>query len=205
MRIVSTTAILFLATGLIACGAKSTSPPPAEANANQSKEAPDTLPGHTIPEAMAKMPKDEVHKGLATSPHGEEAGPSGSMGMSGAMNTEIHLDKAIRAAWSGVKIQVADRKTGASKTYDVPLGKPTALGATGLTLTADAFIPDFVMGADGIASRSANPKNTAAHVTISEKGKPDYKGWLFGEMPDIHPFPHDVYEVTLVSGIPAKR
>jgi len=129
----------------------------------------------------------------------------GGMGMGGALNTEVHLDDAVRAAWAGVKINVTDRKTGEVSTFEAPMGKPTPLGKTGLILTADVFVPDFVMGADGITTRSAEPKNTAAHVTISEKGKPDFKGWLFGTMPDIHPYPNDLYQVTLESGIPVKK
>ena len=193
-------AIVLTTLSFAACGSKSATAPAPKAQAEQAKKAPDTLPAHSMEEALAKMPKDEAHKGLGTSPHG------GGMGMmGGAMNTVVHLDPAIRSAWSGVRIKVTNRKTGASTTYDVPLGSPTKLGSSGLTLTADSFVPDFVMGADGITSRSPNPKNTAAHVVISEKGKPDFKGWLFGTMPDIHPFPHDLYEVTLDSGIPAKK
>jgi len=201
MRTLSAIATVLLTLSLAACGAQKTTPPAKEAAAKPAQEAPATIPGHDIQEAVKNMPDDEAHKGLATSPHGSGMG---GMGMGAAMNTEIHLDKAVRAAWAGVTIKVANRKTGESATYDIRLGKPTPLGKSGLTLTAEVFVPDFVMGADGIGTRSPKPNNTAVHVTISEKGKPDFKGWLFGTMPDIHPYPHDVYSVTLEGGIPAK-
>jgi len=202
IRILAMLSVPLIALSLAGCGGKKAPAPPAQKAAGQAEKAPDTIPGHDIQEAIKNMPNDEVHKGLNTSPHG---GGMGGMGMGGTMNTQVHLDDAIRAAWTGVKIKVTDRKTGKAAVYDVPLGKATPLGSTGLTLTADTFIPDFVMGADGIGTRSAEPKNTAVHVTISEKGKPDYKGWLFGTMPDIHPYPHDLYSVTLEAGIPAKK
>jgi len=201
MRTMSAITAVLLTLSLAACGAQKTAPPAKETAAEPAKEAPATIPGHDLQEAIKNMPNDEAHKGLATSPH---EGGMGGMGMGAALNTEVHLDDAVRAAWAGVVIKVTDRKTGAASTYDIPFGKPTPLGKTGLTLTADVFVPDFVMGTDGIGTRSPKPKNTAVHVTIAEKGKPDYKGWLFGSMPDIHPFPHDIYSVTLEAGIPAK-
>jgi len=201
MRTLSTmTAISFFLL-LTACGGPAASKPDAPAKAAQAKEAPDTIPGHDMQEALSNMPDDEVHKGLSAPAHGGGMG----MGMGGSLNTKVHLDEAIRNAWTGVRIRVTDRKTKDTALYDVPMNTPTPLGSSGLTITADVFVPDFVMGADGIATRSPEPKNTAAHVTISEKGKPDYKGWLFGTMPDIHPYPHDAFEVTLQSGIPARK
>ncbi len=116
----------------------------------------------------------------------------------------VNLDPAIRAAWSGVEIKVIDTTTGKEEHFSVPLDTPTPLGDTGLVMVAETFVPDFEMGADGITSRSADPNNPAVAVRITEEGKPDYTGWLFGGMPKIHPFPHERYQVLLEAGVPAK-
>jgi len=46
--------------------------------------------------------------------------------------------------------------------------------------------------------------NRAPRIVISEDGMANYQGWLFAAMPEIHPFPHDRYQVLLVEGIPAQ-
>ena len=140
------------------------------------------------------MPDDDVH---ATA-MGESMG-----GMMGGLNTDIRLDPEIADAWSGIRVHVVDSETGDGQIIDVALGETLALGDSGLTLSADTFVPDFVMDEGGITSRSAETHNPAVRVVIAEEGVADYEGWLFAAMPEIHPFPHDRYQVLLVEGIPA--
>jgi hypothetical protein len=140
------------------------------------------------------MPEDDVHA----------AATGGSMGgMMGGLNSEISLDPEIAAAWNGIRVHVVGRESGEGNMFEVALGETVALGDSGLTLTADVFIPDFVMDERGITSRSAETQNPAARVVISEEGMADYEGWLFAAMPEIHPYPHDRYQVLLIGGIPA--
>ena len=141
------------------------------------------------------MPDDDVHA-TAT------GGPMG--GMMGGLNTDIRLDPEIAGAWSGIRVHVVDSETGDGQIIDVALGETLALGDSGLTLSADTFVPDFVMDEGGITSRSAETHNPAVRVVIAEEGVADYEGWLFAAMPEIHPFPHDRYQVLLVEGIPAE-
>jgi len=142
------------------------------------------------------MPDDDVR---ATAMGGGSMG-----GMMGGLNTDIRLDPEIANAWSGIRVHVVDSETGDGKIIDAALGETVALGDSGLTLLADAFVPDFVMDEDGITSRSAETQNPAARVVITEDGAADYEGWLFAAMPEIHPFPHDRYQVLLVEGITAE-
>jgi len=142
------------------------------------------------------MPDDDVH---ATATGGGSMG-----GMMGGLNTDIRLDPEIANAWSGIRVQVVDSETGDGKIIDAALGETVALGDSGLTLLADAFVPDFVMDEGGITSRSAETQNPAARVVITEDGAADYEGWLFAAMPEIHPFPHDRFQVLLVEGITAE-
>ena len=144
---------------------------------------------------VQSMPGDDVH---ATAMGGSLGG------MMGGLNTEINMDPEIAGAWSGIRVQVADSETGDAQTIDVRLGETATLGNSGLTLTVDTFIPDFVMDEGGITSRSAETHNPAARVVIAEEGAADYEGWLFAAMPEIHPFPHSRYQVLLVEGIPAQ-
>ena len=109
----------------------------------------------------------------------------------------------IAAAWSGIRILVVDRESGAEETFDIPLGGADLLGDSGLVLSAGVFLPDFIMDEHGITSRSAETINPAVRVVISEDGMEDFEGWLFAAMPEIHPYPNDRYQVLLVEGIPA--
>jgi hypothetical protein len=145
------------------------------------------------------MPDDDVH---ATAMDGPTGGMMG--GMMGGLNTEIALDPEIAGAWSGIRVHVVDSETGDGQIIEVALGETLALGDSGLTLSADTFVPDFVMDEGGISSRSAETHNPAVRVVIAEEGVADYEGWLFAAMPEIHPFPHDRYQVLLVEGIPSE-
>jgi len=119
-------------------------------------------------------------------------------------NAEVSLDPEIANAWRAIRVRVVDLETGAESQHEIAIGEQVALGDSGLTLDALFFVPDFVMGADGITSRSPEPNNPAARVVISEPGAEDYEGWLFGAMPEIHPFPHDRYGIVLMAGVPSE-
>ena len=144
----------------------------------------------------------------ATHQQADVPNPHGNMDMSSLhqpmqVNSEIQISDEIRAGWSAVTIRVADTESGAVEEYVVPIGGSAPLGETGLVIEPDVFVPAFVMGPEGITSRSQVPTNPAVRVRITEEGAEDYEGWLFGAMPDIHPFPHDRYQVMLVEGVPA--
>ena len=139
-----------------------------------------------------------------------DEGPSNMMGkmMGGdqhdmGLNTEITLADEVAAAWRGAIVQVAGPE-GEPQRYDLPFGEAVALGDTGLTATALVFVPDFVMGEDGITTRSAEAVNPALRLRVIEEGAPDYEGWLFAAMPEIHPFPHDTYSILLADGLLAE-
>jgi hypothetical protein len=141
------------------------------------------------------MPDDDVHATAMSESMG---------GMMGGLNTDIGLDPEIAGAWSGIRVHVVALETKEGQIFDVALGETVVLGDSGLTLSADTFVPDFVMDESGITSRSAETHNPAARVVIAEEGAADYEGWLFAAMPEIHPFPHDRYQVLLVEGLPSE-
>ena len=115
-------------------------------------------------------------------------------------NTEVTLADEIAATWRGAVISVAGPES-EPQTFELPFGEAIVLGETGLTATALVFVPDFVMGEDGITSRSAEAVNPALRLRVIEEGRPDYEGWLFAAMPEIHPFPHETYSILLADGL----
>lgn len=148
------------------------------------------------PPATADMPADETHSGMTGQMTG---GGQHDMGL----NTEITMADEVSTAWRGAVIQVAGPE-GEPQHYDLPFGEAVALGDSGLTATALVFVPDFVMGEDGITTRSAEAVNPALRLRVTEEGRPDYEGWLFAAIPGIHPFPHDTYSILLADGLPAE-
>ena len=149
----------------------------------------------SVPTETQTMPEDGVH-GTGT---GQAPG-----GMMGGLNTEISLDPEIARAWAGIRVRVVGPGSEEGKIFDVPIGDTKVLDDSGLTLRAELFIPDFVMDERGISSRSSETHNPAARVVISEEGMADYEGWLFAAMPEIHPFPHESFQVLLIEGIPSE-
>jgi hypothetical protein len=143
------------------------------------------------------MPDDDIHADAMSSVMG---GGDHAMGI----NRDVHLSDEIRSAWRGVTIRVVDTTDDSDQVFDVGLGSTVALADTGIELTAETFIPAFVMDDSGITSSSAEASNPAVRVVITEDGEEPYHGWLFAAMPGIHPFPHDRYQVLLVEGIPAE-
>jgi len=133
-----------------------------------------------------------------------EAPADGSMHPGGGINAEIALDPEVADDWQAIRVRVVELETMNEAFYEVPVGGAAPLGDTGLTLEVLVFLPDFVMGEGGITSRSAEPQNPAARVVIMEEGKDDYEGWLFGAMPEIHAYPHELYGVMLAEGVPAE-
>ncbi len=162
----------------LGCGG-STTPPADDVNSTAAEQA---------------MPDDDVHAGAM----------GGGMHQSAGINAEVSLDPEIADDWRAIRVRVVDLGTMEESSYEIPIGEAVPLGDTGLTLQAVAFIPDFVMGETGITSRSAEAQNPAARVVILEEGKTDYEGWLFGAMPEIHPFPHEQYAVMLSEGVPVE-
>ena len=130
---------------------------------------------------------------------GMMAGGKHDMGL----NTEVTLSEEVSAAWRGAIIQVTAPDENIQQ-FDLPLDEAVTLGDTGLTATALVFVPDFVMDEGGISTRSPEAKNPALKLRVTEEGKPDYEGWLFAAMPEIHPFPHETYSIVLIGGLPVE-
>jgi hypothetical protein len=178
----STTLILITLLAALGCGGSAT-PPTDDAAAEAAHDS---------------MPADDVHANAMGS------AMEGGMHAGGGINAEITLDPDIADDWGAIRVRVVELESMDESFHEVVIGEEAPLGDTGLTLRAVAFIPDFVMSEGGITSRSADHQNPAARVVIIEDGKDDFEGWLFGAMPEIHAYPHELYGVMLTEGVPAE-
>jgi len=174
----STTLILITLLAAFGCGGSAT----PSADDVETVATPDGMPDDN---ALAGAMDGATHQGVG-------------------INAEITLDPAIADDWQAIRVRVVELSSMEESFYDIVIGEEAPLGDTGLTLRAVAFIPDFVMSLGGITSRSAEHQNPAARVVIIEEGKGDYEGWLFGAMPEIHAYPHELYGVMLSEGVPAE-
>jgi hypothetical protein len=131
-------------------------------------------------------------------------GPAPSATTAG-LDSEITVAPEIASSWRAVRLRVVDVESGGEQLFEVALGGAELLGESGLVISVEAFIPDFVMSEHGIGSRSAEPHNPAARVVISEEGTEDFRGWLFAAMPENFPYENPRYRVLLIEGVPAER
>ena len=178
----SLTLILISLLAALGCGG-STTPPAEDVKTTTAHDA---------------MPNDDVHAEAT----GQEMG--GGMHQGAGINAEITLDPEIADDWRAIRVRVVELSSMEESFHEITIGEEAPLGDSGLTLRAVTFIPDFIMSEGGITTRSADPQNPAARVVIIEEGKDDYEGWLFGAMPEIHAYPHELYGVMLAEGVPVE-
>ncbi|MGD9254022.1 MAG: hypothetical protein PVG92_08825, partial [Holophagae bacterium] len=106
------------------------------------------------------------------------------------LSSEFEVDQSILGAWSGIRVAVSEVGGKTSEIIDAGLGEPVVLGESGLTMTAQVFLPDFVMDDGIIRNRTPEPHNPAARVAIAGDGAADYEGWIFASMAGLPPYPH---------------
>lgn len=205
VMIVLAVILLAAAFTLFACGKKQESKAenqPAATGAPSSTPAqpggPAMMPGQSSPSGGSKTgasPQGTMPP-AGTSPHG--AMPGGSK-----VERKIVVPKEVAAKWKGVKITVAEKKSGGkSNTYTVNLNENFTVPSSKLTIKVDTFLPNFTMSGGEITSVSNEPKNPACYMVISEGGKEAGRSWLFANFPDMHPFDHPQYKIILVGGVP---
>lgn len=117
----------------------------------------------------------------------------------------VVIPESEKGKWKAVKISVADKASNKSTEYDVEIGKSFPVPNSDLVITVENFLPDFTMDGNIRTSRSDEPKNPAAQVQITEKGKEVYKNWLFMVLQSPHAFQHPKYDIKLVGFVPAGK
>ncbi|HHN66347.1 MAG TPA: DUF2155 domain-containing protein [Nitrospirae bacterium] len=109
----------------------------------------------------------------------------------------------VKGKWSSVKLSIKNKETNKEEQVTVKLHSEYQIPGTKLKIKVGDFLPDFKMDGLTITSASTEPKNPAVNVTIYENNKKVFKGWLYSKFPDIHPFQHEKFSITLIEGIKA--
>jgi Uncharacterized protein conserved in bacteria (DUF2155) len=155
--------------------------------------------GRPDPNIHMAISHDLVPEGGA----GAGRGPQGQ-GAPGASEipTRLEVPPEVIKTYSGIKISWKDKSDGKTGSIDVPLGGGVPLPDPSLVVRADVFLPAFTMGGGAITSDGVEPQNPAARITIFDKGKEIFGGWIFTRFPDVHPFVHPRYQLHLEGGVP---
>jgi hypothetical protein len=122
-----------------------------------------------------------------------------------AVPTRLEVPPEVAAAYSGIKLTWKDKTSGKQGSIEVPLGGGTPLPDPSLVVRADVFLPAFTMGGGAITSDGVEPQNPAARITVFEKGKEIFGGWIFTRFPDVHPFTNPRFELHLEGGVPKAK
>jgi hypothetical protein len=130
---------------------------------------------------------------------GQGGGPGGG---AESVPTQLVVPPEVAQAWSGIRLGWKDKQSGKEGTVDVPLNEASPLPDPSLVVRADAFLPAFTMGGGAITSQGVEAQNPAARITVFEKGKEIFAGWIFTRFPDVHPFTHPRFQLRLEGGVP---
>jgi len=158
------------------------------------------------------VPNPDIRMAVSHEPGGDasaasqaaatDGGGGGAKGGSEAVPTQLVVPPEVAQAWSGIRLGWKDKQSGKEGTVDVPLGEATPLPDPSIVVRADAFLPAFTMGGGAITSEGVEAQNPAARITVFEKGKEIFAGWIFTRFPDVHPFTHPRFQLRLEGGVP---
>ena len=112
----------------------------------------------------------------------------------------VQVSPEIAALWPKVKLRFGPTDAEGTEVM-VEVGQKLKLTGTSLEVELLVFVPAFNMSGSAITSNGAEATNPAAKVVIREEGKPDWTGWLFANMPEVHSFPHETMRVVLLGGV----
>lgn len=107
----------------------------------------------------------------------------------------------VTQTYSAIQLAWKDSTGGKEGTLDVPLAGTARIPGSDLDVRADVFLPAFTMTAEEITSNGVELTNPAARITVLEKGKEIFGGWIFTNFPDVHPFQHPRYSLRLGSAV----
>ena len=167
---------------------------------------PQAAPGGQAGPGQASLPPDHPPIGAQAGDAQASAGPSAPAGhpQVGGSGRSIRVPDEVKGKWQAVKLRVEEKSGGKSpQVFTVKLGGQLDIPGSTLHVRVGEFLPALQVSGNEVTSASNNPTNPAVMVTVSEGGKETFKGWLFGKFPEMQPFEHATYRITLVEGIPA--
>lgn len=116
---------------------------------------------------------------------------------------KVIIPDIVKGKWASVTLEVKNKQTSKAQNLTVNLNSEVSVPETDLKVKVGEFLPAFTMS-DVITSSSNEPKNPAVHITVFEKGKEIFKGWIYQNFPEIHAFEHDKYSIILKSATAKK-
>lgn len=137
---------------------------------------------------------DALQKGKKS---GSTACPIPGGAKMGKKGVPVTIPTTVQGKWKTLVINVLNKKTKTSREFTLRMNEEFAIPDTKMKLKVLAFLPHFTMSPGGITSISNDPVNPAAQVIIYDNGNNVFEGWLFEKYPSIHPFEHDMYQITL--------
>jgi len=154
-----------------------------------------------IPQAPAQGP--------IMSPHADapaQGMPPHGVPQQQKMERKVVVPAEVKNAWSAVKIVVHDKTTNKQQDFTVEIGKELSVPDSNLKIKVVHFLPDFKMTDQTITSVSNDSNNPSAGVIIYDNNQQVFPpsgelGWLYSNLPAVHPFQHERFEVTLKEGI----
>jgi hypothetical protein len=179
--------------------------PPPPPHATPAAPAPPAPGGPPDSEQAALPPNHPPIGGPAggQTPGGESmAGKPGHPQVGGA-GRPVRIPDGVKGKWQAVKLRVEEKDGGRRpEIFTVKLGGQLAIPGSKLRVNVGEFLPALQVSGGEITSASNDPINPAALVTVTEDGKDTFKGWLFSKFPEMQPFEHPKFRITLVEGVP---
>ena len=87
-----------------------------------------------------------------------------------------------------------------TKRYSIGVGESLPLGDEGYELAVKRYVPDFSMGQNNeVITRSEEPRNPAAHLSLMKDGVMVEEKWIFAKFPDFHGGQKGPYKFTFVN------
>ncbi|HTY40234.1 MAG TPA: hypothetical protein VMH79_00025 [Thermoanaerobaculia bacterium] len=149
---------------------------------------------------MAISHERAVDVAAASQAAGVAGGPGGGSGAD--VPTRLEVPPEVQAAFGGIRLSWTQKSDGKTGVLEIPLGSGVPLPDPSLVVRADAYLPSFTMGGGAITSQGVEEQNPAARITVFEKGKEIFAGWIFARFPDVHPFVNPTYQLHLEGGLP---
>jgi hypothetical protein len=147
-------------------------------------------------------PDPEIRMAISHQPADSAAPAKDPGGAPGEVPTKLEVPPEVAKAYSGIRVAWKEKATGKEGVVEVPLGGAAPLPDPALVVRADVFLPAFTMGNGVITSDGVAPQNPAARITVFDKGKEIFGGWVFTRFPDVHPFADPRFQLRLDGGVP---
>lgn len=170
--------VLIYVVGLTSCSKKEEIVPPPPSTQQMQDQMPQQMP--------QQNPMMEGHADI-------------QMPKSGEM--KVIVPDNIKTRWKGVRLTITDKEANAAKDYTVGLNSRFSIPDSKIEVQTGDFLPDLKIEGNIYATETSDLLNPAVYVFVTENGKEVFKGWLFQKFPNVHPFKHQRFGITLKEAV----